>query len=76
LEHSRAEKFISNLPGNKELESPRRFLAEAEKELALIEKKLHIVRVDCIDPKMACILVILCFTHYPTGIFSFFLNFY
>lgn len=43
---------------------------EAEKELALVERKLQDTQLHCIYLKMACILVIFPSTHSPTGILS------
>ena len=52
----------------KDLNSPRKLSAEAEKELALVERKLQDTHLDHIDLKMAYILVILPSTISPTGI--------
>lgn len=60
--------LFQTLQGDKDLNSPRKLSAEAEKELALVERKLQDTHLDRIDPKMACILVILPSTHSPTGI--------
>ena len=60
--------LFQTLEGDKDLKSPRKLSAEAEKELALVGKKLQYSHLDHIDPKMACILVILPSTHSPTGI--------
>ncbi|KAL6089787.1 hypothetical protein STEG23_010802 [Scotinomys teguina] len=54
--------------GDKELNSPREASVEAEKELALVEKKAQDGSVDCVDPKIDSIWVILPFMHSPTGI--------
>ena len=66
-----ANQVLSNLfqtlQGDKDLNSPRKLSAEPE-ELALVERKLQDTHLDHIDPKMACILVILPSTHSPTGI--------
>jgi hypothetical protein len=56
------------LHGDNDLNSLRKLSAEAEEELALVERKLQDTHLDCIDPKMSCILVILPSTHSPTGI--------
>ena len=60
--------LFQTLQGDKDLNSPRKLSAEAEKELTLVERKLQDTHLDRIDPKMACILVILPSTHSPTGI--------
>jgi hypothetical protein len=60
--------LFQTLQDDKDLNSPRKLSAEAEKELALIERKLQDTHLDHIDPKMACILVILPSNHFPTGI--------
>lgn len=60
--------LFQTLQGDKDLNSPRKLSAEAEKELALVERKLQDTHLDRIDPKMACVLVILPSTHSPTGI--------
>ncbi|KAL6048456.1 hypothetical protein STEG23_026502, partial [Scotinomys teguina] len=54
--------------GDKDLNSPRELTPEAEKELALVEKKVQDGHVDQVDPKLDCILVILPSRHSPTGI--------
>ncbi|KAL6087202.1 hypothetical protein STEG23_008811, partial [Scotinomys teguina] len=54
--------------GDKDLNSPRELTPEAEKELALVEKKVQDGHVDRVDPKLDCILVILHSRHSPTGI--------
>ncbi|KAL6058684.1 hypothetical protein STEG23_035833 [Scotinomys teguina] len=54
--------------GDKDLNSPRELTPEAEKELALVEKKVQDGHVDRVDPKLDCILVILPSRHSPTGI--------
>ena len=38
------------------------------RELTLVEKKLQDAQVDCSDPELDCILVILPSKHSPTGI--------
>ena len=53
------------LQSHKELNSPRRLSAEAEKELALIKKRLQNDHIDRIDLKMACVLVIFPSIHSP-----------
>ncbi|KAL6088281.1 hypothetical protein STEG23_001785 [Scotinomys teguina] len=58
----------NTLEGDKELNSPRELSAEAEKELTLEEKTIGEAHVDCIDPELKCILVILPSRHSPTGI--------
>jgi hypothetical protein len=59
--------LFQTLEGDKDLKSPRKLSAEAEKELALVGRKLQDTYLDHIDPKMVRILVILPFTHSPTG---------
>ncbi|KAL6055503.1 hypothetical protein STEG23_020485, partial [Scotinomys teguina] len=56
------------IEGDKDLNSPRELTPEAEKELALVEKKVQDGHVDRVDPKLDCILVILPSRHSPTGI--------
>ncbi|KAL6032047.1 hypothetical protein STEG23_025200 [Scotinomys teguina] len=60
--------LFKTLEGDKDLNSPRELTPEAEKELALIEKKVQDGHVDRVDPKLDCILVILPSRHSPTGI--------
>jgi hypothetical protein len=60
--------LFQTLQGDKDLNSPRKLSAEAEKVLALVKRKLQDTHLDCIDLKMACILVILRSTHSPTEI--------
>ena len=60
--------LFQNLQSNKDLNSPRKLSAEAERELTLVEKKLQDVRVDCLDPELEHILEILSSMHSPTGI--------
>ena len=50
--------LFKTLQGDKDLNSPRKLPAEAEKELALVKRKLQDTHLDLLDPKMACILVI------------------
>ena len=56
------------LLGFKVLNSPRKVSAKTENELALVEKKLQGAHLYHIDPKIACILIILPSTHSPIGI--------
>jgi hypothetical protein len=67
-----APQELSNLfqtsQGDKDLNRPRKLSVDAEKELALVERKFQDTHLDRIDPKMACILVILSSTYSPTGI--------
>ncbi|KAL6083314.1 hypothetical protein STEG23_007305 [Scotinomys teguina] len=60
--------LFKTLEGDKDLNSPRELTPEAEKELALVEKKVQDGHVDRVDPKLDCILVILPSIHSPTGI--------
>ena len=60
--------LFQTLQGDKDLNNPRKLSAEAEEELALVERKLQDTHLDCIDPKMSCILVILPSTQSPSGI--------
>ncbi|KAL6088743.1 hypothetical protein STEG23_001901 [Scotinomys teguina] len=60
--------LFKTLEGDKDLNSPRELTPEAEKELALVEKKVQDGHVDRGDPKLDCILVILPSRHSPTGI--------
>ncbi|KAL6093193.1 hypothetical protein STEG23_016117 [Scotinomys teguina] len=60
--------LFKTLEGDKDLNSPRELTPEAEKELALVEKKVQHGHVDREDPKLDCILVILPSRHSPTGI--------
>ena len=50
------------------LNSPRELSAEAERELALGERKLQDAHVDHLDLELDCILVILPSKHFPTGL--------
>ena len=59
--------LFQTLQGDKGLNSPRKLSTEAEEELALVERKLQDTHLDLLDPKMACILVILPCTHSHTG---------
>jgi hypothetical protein len=60
--------LFQTLQHDKDLNIPRKLSAKAEKELDLVERKLQDTHLDCIDPKMAYILVILPSTHSPSGI--------
>lgn len=60
----RNKSFFKNI----DLNTLGKLSAEAEKELALTERKLQGTHLDHIDPKMACTLVTLPSTHSPTGI--------
>ncbi|KAL6030846.1 hypothetical protein STEG23_024726 [Scotinomys teguina] len=60
--------LFKTLEGDKDLNSPRELTPEAEKELALVEKKVQDGHVDRVDPKLDCILVILPSRYSPTGI--------
>ena len=56
------------LDGGKDLNSPRELTAEAEKELTVVEEKLHKAHVDRVNPNLNCILGILPSRISPTGI--------
>ncbi|KAL6062608.1 hypothetical protein STEG23_004222, partial [Scotinomys teguina] len=60
--------LANTLEGDKDLNSPRELSAEAEKELALVEKTIREAHVDRVNPELKCILVILPSRHSPTGI--------
>jgi hypothetical protein len=60
--------LFQTLQGDKDLNSPRKLSVEAEKELALGERKSQDTHLDPIGPKMAWILVILPSTLPPTEI--------
>jgi hypothetical protein len=55
--------LLQTLKGEKDLNSSRKLSAEAERELALLEKKMQDTYLHHIYPKMACILIILTSTH-------------
>lgn len=52
----------------KDLSSPRKLPAKAERKLALIEEKLNDEHVDLLDPELDFIPAMLLSMHYPTGI--------
>jgi hypothetical protein len=60
--------LFQTLKGDKDLSSPMKLSAEAEKELALVERKLQDTHLGCLNSKRTCILVILPSTHSSTGI--------
>ncbi|KAL6032267.1 hypothetical protein STEG23_036677, partial [Scotinomys teguina] len=62
------QNLANTLEGDKDLNSPRELSAEAEKELAIVEKTIREVHVDRVNPELKCILVILPSRHSPTGI--------
>ncbi|KAL6059591.1 hypothetical protein STEG23_036254 [Scotinomys teguina] len=62
------QNLANTLEGDKDLNSPRELSAEAEKELALVEKTIQEAHVDRVNPELKCILVILPSRHSPTGI--------
>ena len=68
INNPRIEQFISNLQGDKDLNSPRKCSAKAERELAFVEKKLQDAHVDDLYAELDPILVILPSTHSATGI--------
>ena len=51
-----------------DLNSPREFSDEGERELALVEKKLQETHMNHVDLDLNCILVILQSKHFPTGV--------
>lgn len=54
--------------GDKDVNSPRKLTAKAEKELTLVEEKLQEAHVDWVNPNLNCILVIVPSRIFPTGI--------
>ena len=52
----------------KDLSSPRKLPAKAERKLALIEEKLNDEHVDLLDSELDFILAMLLSMHYSTGI--------
>ncbi|KAL6041067.1 hypothetical protein STEG23_013408 [Scotinomys teguina] len=62
------QNLANTLEGDKDLNSPRELSAEAEKELAIVEKTIREAHVDHVNPELKCILVILPSRHSPTGI--------
>ncbi|KAL6044970.1 hypothetical protein STEG23_011887 [Scotinomys teguina] len=62
------QNLANTLEGDKDLNSPRELSAEAEKELAIVEKTIRETHVDRVNPELKCILVILPSRHSPTGI--------
>ena len=60
--------LLQTLQGDRDINSTRKLSAKAERELALVEKKLQDVHVDHLDLELNCILVILPSMHSPTGI--------
>ncbi|KAL6055804.1 hypothetical protein STEG23_028764 [Scotinomys teguina] len=62
------QNLTNTLEGDKDLNSPRELSAEAEKELAIVEKTIQEAHVDRVNPELKCILVILPSRHSPTGI--------
>ena len=60
--------LFQTLQGDKDLNRQKKLSAEAQKELALVERNLLDTPLYQIKPKMACILVILPSTYSPTGI--------
>lgn len=50
--------LFQTLQSDKDLNSPRKLSAEAERELALVEKKLQDTHMDHLDPELDCVLVI------------------
>lgn len=49
--------LFQKLQDNKDLNSPRKLSAEAERELTLVEEKLQYAHVDHLNPELDCILV-------------------
>lgn len=54
--------LFQTLPEATDLSSSRKLSVEAERELALEEKKLQGAHVDCLDPELDCILVYFTFS--------------
>lgn len=44
--------LFQTIQGDKDLNSPRRLSAEAEKEFTLVETKLQDAHIECLNPKM------------------------
>ncbi|KAL6031301.1 hypothetical protein STEG23_037147 [Scotinomys teguina] len=59
------QNLANTLEGDKDLNSPRELSAEAEKELAIVEKTIREAHVDHVNPELKCILVILPSRHSP-----------
>ncbi|KAL6073050.1 hypothetical protein STEG23_013069 [Scotinomys teguina] len=53
------QNLANTLEGDKDLNIPRELSAEAEKELAIVEKTIREAHVDRVNPELKCILVIL-----------------
>ena len=68
IKNDELDNLFKTLQGDKDLNSPRELSSEAERELALVEKKLRDAHIDRVDPDLNCILVILPSKHSPTGI--------
>ena len=47
--------LFQTLQGDKDLNSPRKSSAEAERELALVDKKLQDAHMDHLDSELDCI---------------------
>ncbi|KAL6037597.1 hypothetical protein STEG23_004916 [Scotinomys teguina] len=62
------QNLAKTLEGDKDLNNPRELSAEAEKELAIVEKTIREAHVDRVNSELKCILVILPSRHSPTGI--------
>ncbi|KAL6038153.1 hypothetical protein STEG23_014533, partial [Scotinomys teguina] len=62
------QNLANTLEGDKDLNIPRELSAEAEKELAIVEKTIREAHMDRVNPELKCILVILPSRHSPTGI--------
>ncbi|KAL6034032.1 hypothetical protein STEG23_014676, partial [Scotinomys teguina] len=62
------QNLANTLEGDKDLNSPRELSAEAEKELAIVEKTIREAHMDRVNPELKCILVILPSRHSLTGI--------
>ncbi|KAL6072225.1 hypothetical protein STEG23_038050 [Scotinomys teguina] len=62
------QNLANTLEGDKDLNSPRELSAEAEKELAIVEKTIREAHVYRVNPDLKCILVILPSRHSTTGI--------
>ncbi|KAL6091210.1 hypothetical protein STEG23_017687 [Scotinomys teguina] len=62
------QNLANTLEGDKDLNSPRELSAEAEKELAIVEKTIQEAHVDRVNSELKYILVILPSRYSPTGI--------
>lgn len=58
VERFELKNLVKTLEGSNDLNSPREFSAEVERELGLVKKKIGEANVDHVDPKLNCVLVI------------------